>query len=73
MSKLCRTAVFFALVLLSIPSAPLFVRSASAQAASEAGSKPKIKKQNKHKPRARTNRKKLILKGRHGRHKTRPA
>ncbi len=73
MSKLCRTAVFFAFALLSIPSAPLFVRGTSAQVASETGSKPKIKKQNKRKPRTRANRKKLILKGHHGRHKGRPA
>jgi hypothetical protein len=73
MSKLFRTAVFFAVAILYVPLAPLFVHGASKQEASEAGSKPKIKKQKQRKPRDRSNRKKLILKGHHQRHKGRPA
>ncbi len=73
MSKLLRTAVFFAVAMLSVPMAPLFVYGASKQNASDAGSRPKIKKQKQRKPKATNNRKKLILKGRHERHKGRPA
>ncbi len=73
MSKLLRTAVLFAVAILSIPMAPLFVHGASKQYSSDAGSKPKIKKQKQRKPKTRNSRKKLILKGRHERHRGRPA
>jgi hypothetical protein len=63
-----RIAAMSAIALLSIQTATLFVPGASASAASAATSQSKKKSKSKHK-----NRKEKILKGRHGKHKSRPA
>jgi hypothetical protein len=64
--RLCRTALLSAIAWLSIQPAILFVPRVAAEAVPAAASK--SKKKTKHK-----NTKKMILKGRHGKHSRRPA
>jgi hypothetical protein len=69
--KFCRTMALFAIGLICIPSATLFVRAASAGGVPTDDSQPK-----KHKPKKRKNpnrNKNKFLKGHHGKHKGRPA
>lgn len=70
MRKLCRTAILFAIALLSIPPAALFVPGAFAAALPSGGPQAKKKSKNKNK---RKDRKQKILKGRHSQHSRRPA
>jgi len=68
MKRFCRAALLWTIALLSIPSEVLFVVNASASAIPQT-SKSNKKKQKKHGDK----RKEKILKGRHGRHKGKPA
>jgi hypothetical protein len=69
--RLFRIGLLTAIVLTPILSATLFVRSASASPspAASASRKDKNKNKNQHKKEMKRNQKKLILKGRHERHK----
>jgi len=66
MRRLCRTALLSAIAWITIQPAILFVPRVSAAAVPAPASK--SKKKTKHK-----NTKKMILKGRHGKHSRRPA
>jgi hypothetical protein len=69
--RLFRIGLLSAIVMTSFFSATLFVRSASASPAPGAPAPRKNKNKNKseHKKEMKRNQKKLILKGRHERHK----
>ena len=71
MNRLLRIGLLIAIGMASIFSATLFVRSASARPEPAAASprKTKNKYKSKHKKEIKRNQKKLILKGRHVRHK----
>ena len=71
MRKLLRIGLLTAIVLTPILSATLFVQrtSASPSPAASGSHKDKSKNKNQHKKEMRRNQKKLILKGRHERHK----
>jgi hypothetical protein len=69
--RFLRNGLLSAIALTSLLSATPFVRSTSASPlpAASASRKDKNKNRNEHKKEIRRNRKKLILKGRHERHK----
>jgi len=73
MRTIFRTACLLGSIFLFIPSAKLFARDASAGASTSSGQQIKKKKQKKYKPQHKVHAKKLILKGRHERHKGKPA